>query len=391
MLIKKGLIILFCSVAIIAETQGQQPACSLTLKGSIRLSDSVKSNLSAVSVYVLQIKKEVAVDRNGDFVIPNSCSGTFSIKISYVGYRSIDTSFVVQSNISFGFLLVSQTQQLTGVTVTAQILHKDEISIAVRDTIGGLSMQETRGMSLGEALKSIAGVNSLQTGPNISKPVIHGVYSNRILIINNGVRQEGQTWGNDHAPEIDPFIATKYTVIKGPASIRYGSDAIGGVVLVDSKDMPKEPGVDGNINLVGMTNGHIGVASGMVEEALGGNLEGLSWRLQGTIKKAGNAQTANYYLGNTGFNEDDYSATLQYNKTHFGAQFYYSQFNTKIGIADASVVGSVADLYQAFARDEPAVKSDFSYDIQRPYQTVRHQLYKTSAFVDLPNDAGKIE
>ena len=292
---------------------------------------------------------------------------------------------------SFHFLLINQTQQLSSVTVSAVAFHKDQISVAVRDTIGGLAMQETRGMSLGESLKGIAGVNSLQTGPNISKPVIHGVYSNRILIVNNGVRQEGQTWGNDHAPEIDPFIATKYTVIKGPASIRYGSDAIGGVVLVDPKDMAKTPGFDGDVNLVGMTNGKIGVASAMVEDALGGKLDGLSWRLQGTLKKAGNAQTANYYLGNTGFDENDYSAALQYDKAHFGAQLYFSQFNTKIGIADASVVGSVADLYQAFARSQPAVSASFSYDVARPYQTVNHQLYKASAFVDLPNDGGKIE
>ena len=280
MAIKKWLIILFCCVVIAAVTQAQQSLCSLTIKGSIRLSDSAKSGLSSVTVYVQQIKKEVPVDSNGNFIIGNFCPGKFSIKISYVGYRSIDTSFIVQSNTKFGFLLNSQTQQLSSVTVTAQVLHKDEISITVRDTVGGLAMQETRGMSLGESLKSIAGVNSLQTGPNISKPVIHGVYSNRILIINNGVRQEGQTWGNDHAPEIDPFIATKYTVIKGPASIRYGSDAIGGVVLVDPKDMPKEPGIDGNINIVGMTNGHIGVASGMMEEAFGDKLTGLSWRFR---------------------------------------------------------------------------------------------------------------
>ncbi len=331
------------------------------------------------------------VDSSGNFIISHFCPGKFTIRISYVGYRSIDTTLNVSTSMVFGFLLTSQTQQLTSVTVTAQVLHKDELTVAVRDTVAGLAIAETRGLSLGESLKSIAGVNSLQTGPNISKPVIHGVYSNRILIVNNGVRQEGQTWGNDHAPEIDPFIATKFTVIKGPASIRYGSDAIGGVVLVDPKDMRKEPGIDGNINIVGMTNGRVGVASGMVEEAFGGKLDGLSWRLQGTLKRAGNAQTANYYLSNTGFLEDDYSATVQYNKEHFGMQFYYSQFNTKIGIADASVVGSVADLYQAFARTQPAVEAGFSYDIGRPYQSVNHQLYKVSAFLDLPGNGGKIE
>lgn len=114
----------------------------------------------------------------------------------------------------------------------------------IKTTLSGATLEQTRGLSLGESLKGITGVNSIQNGPNISKPVIHGVYSNRVLIMNNGVRQEGQTWGNDHAPEIDPFIATKITVIKGAASIRYGSDAIGGVILLDPKDLPTKPGID---------------------------------------------------------------------------------------------------------------------------------------------------
>ncbi len=289
------------------------------------------------------------------------------------------------------FVRGQDTTQLEKVQVTAQKLKKDQLNIVVSDSVGGKALQEIRGLSLGESLKSIAGVNSLQTGPSISKPVIHGVYSNRILILNNGVRQEGQNWGNDHAPEIDPFIATKLSVIKGAASIRYGSDAIGGVVLVDPRDLPSRPGaVDGEVNLVGMTNGRIGAASAMVEGAAEKSLEGLSWRLQGTLKKAGNAQAPDYYLGNTGYVEGDYSATLQYTKAHYGGQLYYSDFNSKIGIATASVVGSEADLYQAFARSRPSDSAHFTYGITRPYQTVDHKLYKASGWLDL-GSAGKLE
>src|SRR6201996_2411013 len=159
---------------------------------------------------------------------------------------------------------------LDSVTIHGRRLQKGRLDVVVHDSVGGRSLQEIRGLSLGESLKGIAGVNSLQTGPSISKPVIHGVYSNRILILNNGVRQEGQNWGNDHAPEIDPFIATRLSVIKGAASIRYGSDAIGGVILVDPKEMPVRPGVfDGELNVVGMTNGRGGAVSGMVEGSAG--------------------------------------------------------------------------------------------------------------------------
>ena len=305
--------------------------------------------------------------------------------------------------LAFGGAAAQDTTSLEKVQVVAQKLKKDQLNIVVSDSVGAKALQEIRGLSLGESLKSIAGVSSLQTGPSISKPVIHGVYSNRILILNNGVRQEGQNWGNDHAPEIDPFVATKLSVIKGAASIRYGSDAIGGVVLVDPRDLPQSDGrprqrrasgptgvVDGEINAVGMTNGRIGAASGMVEGAAGKSLEGLSWRVQGTLKKAGNAQASAYYLGNTGYVEGDYSATLQYTRAHFGGQLYYSDFNSKIGIATASVVGSEADLYQAFARSRPSDSAHFTYGITRPYQTVDHKLYKASAWLDL-GSAGKLE
>jgi len=146
---------------------------------------------------------------------------------------------------ALNFLLFSTAQELKSITITGGVIKRDQITTAIKTILSGAELEATRGLSLGESLKSIAGVNSLQTGPSISKPVIHGVYSNRVLIMNNGVRQEGQNWGNDHAPEIDPFIATKVTVIKGAASIRYGSDAIGGAILLDPKDLPAQPGIGG--------------------------------------------------------------------------------------------------------------------------------------------------
>jgi iron complex outermembrane receptor protein len=281
----------------------------------------------------------------------------------------------------------STSRQLDSIVIRADGVHRDQPATVPRSTLSGAGLEQTRGLSLGESLKGITGVNSLQMGPSISKPVIHGVYSNRVLIMNNGVRQEGQNWGNDHAPEIDPFIATKITVVKGAGSIRYGSDAIGGVVLLDPKDLPGQPGVDGELNLVGMTNGHVGVASGMVEGAFA---DGLSWRLQGTLKQAGNAQAAHYYLGNTGFRENDFSAALQYKHHNYGTDLYYSQFDTKIGIADASVVGSLADFEQAIARSQPAVSAGFAYGIDRPYQTVLHRLLKAGGYLDLHN-GGRLE
>ncbi|HXB07752.1 MAG TPA: TonB-dependent receptor [Puia sp.] len=357
--------------------------CHLSLQGHIMVSGGTgNAPAGDASIYVPKWKKGVKADSSGMFLLRDLCPGKIELVISYAGYKSFDTTIRVLKDLSLDIVLTSDAQQLSSVVVTGAVIHKDQITTAVKSVLSGRDLEQTRGLSLGESLKSITGVNSLQTGPSISKPIIHGVYSNRILIMNNGVRQEGQNWGNDHAPEIDPFIATKVTVVKGAASIRYGSDAIGGVILLDPKELRTQKGVDGELNLVGMTNGQMGVASGMVEGAGGGKWEGFSWRAQGTIKKAGNAQTSHYYLGNTGFNEDDYSATLQYRHANYGAELYYSKFDTKIGIASATHIGTLADLYEAFARNEPAVRADFSYDIARPYQTVNHQLLKASSFIN---------
>ncbi len=106
-----------------------------------------------------------------------------------------------------------------------------------------------------------------------------------MLILNNGVRQEGQQWGQDHAPEIDPFTASEISVIKGPASLRYGSDAIGGVILLDPKKLPDTACIHADVNLVGATNNRMGTTSGELEGAFDKGLKGLSWRVQGTLKR----------------------------------------------------------------------------------------------------------
>src|SRR5580704_16285171 len=254
------------SFLFLTSVSAQQTGCNLTVSGHDYISDTSQLFAQGASIKFPSLKIGGITDSAGNFNIRGICPGRSRIVVSYQGYRTLDSVFNITGDLTLNFLMFSDAQQLSSVTVIGKELQRDQITTAIKTVLSGVALEATRGLSLGESLKSIAGVNSLQSGPSISKPVIHGVYSNRLLIMNNGVRQEGQNWGNDHAPEIDPFIETKITVIKGAASIRYGSDAIGGVVLVDPKDMPGRPGVvDGEVNVVGMTNGRIGAASGMAE------------------------------------------------------------------------------------------------------------------------------
>lgn len=249
--------------------------------------------------------------------------------------------------------------------------------------LGTTQLFQAAGLTLGETLKSLPGLNSIQTGPSISKPVIHGLHSNRILILNNGVRQEGQQWGTEHAPEIDPFIASKITVIKGAASVRYGSDALSGVLLVEPPALNPTQPVQGEATLVAGSNGRLGALSSRLE----GKTGDFSWRLQGTLKKAGNFSTAHYYLKNTGLEESDFSAAANYKKNNFTTEVYYSQFHNKVGIFEGSHVGNTTDLEAAFQRSRPITPSYFSYAIDRTYQQIKHDLLKINSTYTLKNGA----
>jgi len=229
-------------------------------------------------------------------------------------------------------------------------------------------LEQTRGSSLAGALSKLPGVSVLRTGNSIEKPVINGMHSNRILILNNGVRQEGQQWGAEHAPEVDAYIAKELVVIKGAEGVRYGADALGGVILVNPAPLPDKGLFKGELHATGATNGR----SGSLAAMLNGNLKGLGWRAQGSFKKAGNIKTADYYLGNTGMQEANFSGALTY-KT---LDLYYSHFSTELGILQSAHIGTMEDIAARIAHGRPFEVYGFTYAIDPPRQQVTHDLGK---------------
>jgi iron complex outermembrane receptor protein len=122
-----------------------------------------------------------------------------------------------------------------------------------------------RGQTLGKALESINGITVLSTGPSISKPVIRGLHSQRVRVLNAGVPQEGQQWGGEHAPEIDPFAASSIEVLKGVAGVEFGAGAIGGVIKLQPRDLRTVPGIGGELTLNGFSNNRQASGSLLVE------------------------------------------------------------------------------------------------------------------------------
>ena len=360
---------------VIANNAIAQP-CNYLLSGHVEDVDT-NEKLVAATASIKETGKQIVTNEKGDFVFTALCAGEYTLLITHVSCDTVVKKIILTKDYHIDILMPHTRKVLGKVVVNAQ---KGTANTGFKKELSGRALEETKGLSLAEALSKINGITILQTGSTISKPVIHGLHSNRILTINNGVRQEGQQWGNEHAPEIDPFIADKLIVIKGVDELRYGSDAIGGVILVEAKPLRNKPGHAAEINNAYFANNRQYVFSGMFEQQLK-KQPAFRFRVQGTYKKGANATTPNYRLNNTGSEEKNFSITTGWKKEKFNTEFFYSHFATKVGIFNGAHIGNLTDLLNAIVAKKPndVFLGQNTYTIQRPYQDVSHDLLKSKS------------
>ncbi|MBK8652853.1 MAG: TonB-dependent receptor [Haliscomenobacter sp.] len=348
--------------------------CHLHLYGYVR-DASGSSPISYVTVFIEETGNGTLADEKGYFHLEGLCPGaSYTVQCTRLGYQGKGLLLSIQSDT--GVVLVMQEIGLQLERVEVNALKAGSAHTQAAQSLQGTDLEAGKALGFGESLRRLVGVTTLNTGATIAKPVIQGLHSNRILILNNGVRQESQQWGSEHAPEIDPFLAQEITVIKGAGSVRYGSDALGGVILVQPAPLPKTPGAWGEINLQGMSNGRTGIASGRVEARLKNPKFPLSGRVQGTLKRGGNIRTPDYFLRNTGISEANFSWTARLEKERWNTDVFYSRFYTQLGILRDAHIGNLTDLENAIARGRPLEDGAFSYTLGRPQQQVVHELVK---------------
>jgi iron complex outermembrane recepter protein len=355
--------------------------CNLSLFGTI-IDEHDNAPLEFATVFIEELEKGVITDQNGNYRIDNLCEGKYTIKINHIGCEPIVSKIIIKGNTHRNFFPEHHTELLKSVEIVSK--KTGDYGTAIKTELNGNELHEIKGMSLGDALTKLSGVNSLHTGASVSKPIVQGLHSNRLLILNNEVRQEGQQWGQDHAPEIDPFTAGNITLIKGANSVRYGSDAIGGVILIQPRPFRDSAGINGILNAVGATNGKQGTLSGLIE----GNFKKappFSWRLQGTLKKGGNIKSPHYFQNNTGLKENNFSYALCWKKENYGTEWYYSQFNSDVAILKGAHIGNTSDLLDAFNSPQPLYPSGFTYTIASPFQRIEHELIKSKSYLKTGN------
>lgn len=373
------LIFLMVSGAVHAQTQ-----CVYDIKGKVISAESGKGIPFATIEIITESNKQILVNKSdGSFEALGICEQEVTLQVRFIGFQNFEEKMILKSGQNdIEIKLLVDVKNLGEVTIEDEKVA--DIVTIQRNEINKEALTKLAGNSLGETLTAITGVNMLQTGPTIAKPVIHGLHSNRILILNNGIRQEGQQWGQEHAPEIDPFVANNLRLIKGAAAVKYGSDAIGGVILVNPAELPSSPSFSGKINTLGASNSRMYATSALFEGGIKG-LDGFGWRIQGTFKRGGDAQAPDYRLTNTGTEEQNFSLGFGYHKDDAGLEVFYSSFDAELGVLRSAHIGNLTDFEAAIGRDRPLFIEEFSYDINNPYQAVKHQLLKANGHIALEN------
>ena len=374
------LLLLFISMNSKAQTN-----CNYQITGKV-IDAQLKESLPFARVELLPLGKALVCNEKGEFVFTGLCAGTVVLKTYYIGFDTLIQSISLQKNIELKLRLNPSAKELKQTEVVAEQIEGRNTQ--PKDSVSQLEMRKSAGLGLTSYLKNVTGVTGMSTGSSIVKPVIHGMHSQRVIIMNAGIRQEGQQWGTEHTPEIDPYVANKLQVIKGVSSIQYGADAIAGVIIVEPRKLLHEPGIHAELNLAGFSNGRQGVVSGLVEQHLG-KFYDLCWRLQGTLKKSGNVNTPDVYLENTGFEEVNWSASLGLERKRFGVETFFSQFKTTIGIFRGAHIGNVSDLTRIIHSGETITDDRFTYKISNPRQEILHYLFSTKAWWTITN-VGKL-
>jgi iron complex outermembrane recepter protein len=364
------LLIAGCLLAFFASAQTGKSLCQLR----VTVEDSITGiPLEGATVTLTKHNHSHVTNADGWTVFDTLKAGHYHLMCSYIGYRTqpITITLPLQQRLVINMCPLSYHLHETVVAQSA-LPEAKTYSVQSTSVLTASQIEKQRGQNLGDLLKNVNGVTTLTTGPGISKPVLRGLHSNRLVLLNNGVKQEGQQWGSEHAPEIDPFTVNRVEVVKGAASVEYGPEAIGGAIRLAPRAYRQHNGIGGELGLQGFSNNLQGSVTGLLEGTHFAKQQ-LSWRAQGSMRKAGDSRAPGYIISNTGIEEQSASVAMAYRLKKLQIEAFGSVFNSKAGIMRAAHIGSSTDLYRAINNNQPLIIQPFTYALGKPYQQVWHE------------------
>ncbi len=344
-----------------------------------------KQPLNNASVTLTDLKQNTTTDHYGAFIFPNIKEGRYFVEVSGNNYNSLTVSVEVKKDSIINFELQKSAKEISEVVVTAvsRASELKKIPIVIK-TLDKNQINQNASSNVIDGLKNVPGINQITTGAAISKPVIRGLGYNRVITLVDGIRQEGQQWGDEHGVEIDDFSVGKVEIVKGPGSLIYGSDGIAGVLNFISQKAPSEGKIENQFTTNYQSNNHL-IANSFSNR---GNKNGFVWDARLTHKMAGNYE--NKYDGkvyNSGFKEMDGNLMLGVNKNWGHSYFNFSTYNTTLGIVEGERdANGYFTFVNALGDVVTATDSDYSgYKIAFPHQKVNHLRFTSNNYFLLKN------
>jgi iron complex outermembrane receptor protein len=287
-----------------------------------------------VMIAIPDLKADVLSDANGNYLIINIPVGKYLVQVSGVGYATIVGNINIKGSVQKNFTLQMSNRALKEIVITGVSAAAERNKNPV--PVGTLSKQvflENPAGNIIDAITVIPGVSAITEGPAISKPVVRGLGYNRLVVINDGVRQEGNQWGDEFGIEVDENTVARVEVLKGPGSLRYGSDAMAGVINF----LGPLPVPDGQVS--GSLLNNYQANNGLWNESLNvaGNYKGFIWDFTYTYKRAHNYQNKyDGYVWNSAYGENDVKGTVGIQKRWGHSTLTLSLFDLKLGIIEGA-------------------------------------------------------
>jgi len=344
--------------------------------------------VSGATVYIADLKLGVIADTGGYYTFSSLPSGKYLVEVHSIGFKSYTRSVTVSGPVRQDFVLTDAFVEespvvVTGLSKATQIKRSPVPIVAISHTYLATNLS-TNAI---DAIAKIPGIRAVTTGPNVSKPFIRGLGFNRILTLYDGLRQEGQQWGDEHGIEVDQYGVERVEVIKGPASLSYGSDALAGVVnLIPSQPAP-EGKMIGDITLDYQTNNKYLGGSAM----LGATKNGLEWMARISHKQAVDYRNKiDGRVFGTAFNETDANASIglhrKWGYSHLDLVLYDDQQEIPDGSRDSATGRFTRQITEDDSIREIVSGADLnSYKIEKLHQHVQHYRIYSSNSITLGN------
>ncbi|MBO0358272.1 TonB-dependent receptor [Hymenobacter sp. BT186] len=323
--------------SVLAQTAAPAPrpvrATSAAVPTTGRVTDAGSGEaLPGATIYFPDLKQATATAADGSFQFAALPRGRFLMQVRFVGYttvvRTVDTGTGQPLAVALAPAATEIGQVVvTGVSASTE-MRRSPVPTSVVDQT---RLRQTAATNAVDAIAHTPGLSQITTGAAISKPIIRGLGSNRLVTLNNGAKQEGQQWGDEHGIEIDEYGIDRVEIIKGPGSLLYGSDGLAGVINFLPPEPVDEGRILGSVAANYQTNNYLQGYSLMNA----GNLNGLNWLVRGSGKLAGNYR--NRYDGrvyNSGFRELDGSGYVGVNKSWGYAHLTFNSFNQELGLVE---------------------------------------------------------